>query len=656
MWAIDQPVWFSIFLATALKSTVVIAAAWLAAALLRRHSAASRHLVWTAAFAALLALPFLAVSLPPLHLPGTLPLPSLTFQATATATASTEPVELQELHRVASMGVSNAPPHYIDLSFWLMVLWMAGATAALLQMLAAAVAMMRVRRRASAFAGGGAEELSEALGIRHSVTILETPAGTMPMTFGLFRPAVFLPSGAATWSAERRRVVLLHELAHVRRGDVATHLLARTALSLYWWNPLAWTAWRSFLRERERATDDLVLAAGARPTDYASHLLEVAQQMQSRAAIGWAAVAMARPSQLEGRLLAILDGRVNRKAPGRVAAALAAVLAVVVVAPLAAVQAQDPAAQAPPADVDATIRAANSQKNHEMLENAAKAATASKQYEVAQKLLESAAAIRQEVSGDRSVQYAEGLIKLGDLERTRNLRPEAEAFYQKAVGILGTAPEAAPAYMHLGTLALARKDFQGAIGDFQQAQVADPAKAPVAMMWMAIVNERQGDAVQAESLFRTALALEDSRSLESATTMELYAGLLTGLGRTDESASLRTQAMEIRKGARATPKPFNANSGVYRVGGGVSAPMVLSKVEPEYSEEARVAKYQGTVTVYAEIGPDGIAHNMQVISSLGLGLDQKALDAIAQWRFKPGIKDGTPVTVAATIEVNFRLL
>jgi protein TonB len=96
--------------------------------------------------------------------------------------------------------------------------------------------------------------------------------------------------------------------------------------------------------------------------------------------------------------------------------------------------------------------------------------------------------------------------------------------------------------------------------------------------------------------------------------------------------------------------------GVFRVGGGVTAPGLLFKVEPEYSEEARKAKYQGTVLLYIEVDPSGKATNIKVARSLGLGLDEKAIEAVKKWKFKPGYKDGKPVTVAATIEVNFRLL
>lgn len=96
--------------------------------------------------------------------------------------------------------------------------------------------------------------------------------------------------------------------------------------------------------------------------------------------------------------------------------------------------------------------------------------------------------------------------------------------------------------------------------------------------------------------------------------------------------------------------------GAYRIGGGVSAPVVLSKVEPEYSEEARKAKWQGTVVLTLVVDEHGLPQAMKVTRSLGLGLDQKAIEAVSKWRFKPGMKDGKPVPVIATIEVNFRLL
>ncbi len=96
--------------------------------------------------------------------------------------------------------------------------------------------------------------------------------------------------------------------------------------------------------------------------------------------------------------------------------------------------------------------------------------------------------------------------------------------------------------------------------------------------------------------------------------------------------------------------------GVYTIGGGVTAPSLVFKVEPEYSEEARKAKFQGTVVLYCEVTENGICRNVKVLRALGLGLDEKAIEAVRKWKFRPGVKNGKPVTVAATIEVNFRLL
>jgi TonB family protein len=100
----------------------------------------------------------------------------------------------------------------------------------------------------------------------------------------------------------------------------------------------------------------------------------------------------------------------------------------------------------------------------------------------------------------------------------------------------------------------------------------------------------------------------------------------------------------------------NMGGGPFRIGGGVSAPTLIYKVEPEYSEEARKAKWQGVVVLAVVVDEKGMPQNIRVIRSLGLGLDQKAIEAVEKWRFRPGMKDGRPVAVQATIEVNFRLL
>jgi TonB family protein len=656
MFGWNETAWFSIFIGVALKSTAVLGVAWLSAFLLRGRSAAARHLVWTAAAAAVLALPFLSVSLPALAVPAASALvPNVGVLFQTTATAHPDGAASQSPQRAGSTAPFRSLPWTPDWRLSLMLLWAAGSAVAFTQMLIACARMWRLRRAAKPSPDRSLSvDLAQELGIAHAVEVLETAEGTMPMTFGIVHPAVFMPSDAAEWTAARRRIVLLHELAHVSRGDVATQLLARLAVILNWWNPLAWTAWREFLKERERATDDLVLHAGACASDYASHLLEVARTMQSAPNLGWAAVAMARRSQLEGRLLAILDSRVNRKAAGRASALIAVLAAVAIVAPLAAVRAQE---KAIPPDVDATIRAATAQKNPEMLEKPAAALEASHEYEAAQKLMESAVAIREEKSGKLSVEYGVGLMKIADLEKKRGHWKEAEAFYTKALSVLGDRAEAAPALMYLS---IRKKNPAEAIELLEKARNLDPSLAGPATMWMALIREHQQNAEEAEALYKSALALENPDSADAVNTMELYGRLLINQGRGDEGKAMRDRASAVMQALslkdRAQHAKVETGLTVFRIGGGVTPPSVLYKMDPEYTEDARIAKYSGTVVVYVEISPGGVPQNMRIVKGIGLGLDEKALEAITKWRFKPGTKDGIPVTVMAQIEVNFKLL
>lgn len=95
--------------------------------------------------------------------------------------------------------------------------------------------------------------------------------------------------------------------------------------------------------------------------------------------------------------------------------------------------------------------------------------------------------------------------------------------------------------------------------------------------------------------------------------------------------------------------------GVYRVGGGVTAPRAIFSPDPDYSEEARKAKFQGTCVLWLIVGPDGHPRDVRISRSLGMGLDQKAIEAVKQWKFQPAMKDGRPVAVQINVEVNFRL-
>ena len=133
-------------------------------------------------------------------------------------------------------------------------------------------------------------------------------------------PTIVLPSAAESWPDDRRRAVLFHELAHIKRHDLVGHTLGRLACALYWFHPLVWTAAKNLRAESERACDDLVLSCGARPSEYAQHLLEMVTSVRNYGA-PIMALPMARRKEFEGRMLAILDPAIRRASPGRLQSA-----------------------------------------------------------------------------------------------------------------------------------------------------------------------------------------------------------------------------------------------------------------------------------------------------------------------------------------------
>jgi TonB family protein len=348
---------------------------------------------------------------------------------------------------------------------------------------------------------------------------------------------------------------------------------------------------------------------------------------------------------------------VRRSAPRRNAAWVAALLAVVAIAPLAVLQAQEKPSPALPADIDATFRVATAQHNPQMLEDAAAAAESLQKYEVAQKLLEGSLAIEAEVDGQQSVAYGRTLEKLGTLELNQGKGAEAEAFYVKAVSTLGDRPEAGAAIIDLGTAELINKQNEQALTSFQRATVIDPAHAATAQMWTAVTQERLKNLTEAEAQYKAAVATADPATEDAATIREVYAQFLQRQDRQEEAKQIDEQAASLRKAQSAQRGDLAfANPDVQRITTGMTPPKVTYKVEPEYSELARIAKYQASVALYVAIGEDGVVHDVKVRRGSGLGLDEKAIEAVRKWQFQPAMKDGRAVSVAATIEVNFRLL
>jgi len=193
--------------------------------------------------------------------------------------------------------------------------------------------------------------LAREIGLKRPVRLVCNGCRTMPMTWGAWSPVILLPADAESWPPERLSMVLLHELAHIKRWDFFTQCLARLACAVYWFNPLVWLAAARLRVEQERATDDLALGRGIEPTDYAAHLLAVLSGDPARSFGPSVAPAVASSLAIEKRLLAILDPTRNRRPLSGRRLGLMALLAACLVVPLASGRFES-ASAAPPDQAD----------------------------------------------------------------------------------------------------------------------------------------------------------------------------------------------------------------------------------------------------------------------------------------------------------------
>lgn len=334
----------------ALKGSGLLLVAAVLALALRRSSAAVRHMIWaTAIVAVLLVVPLSRISpswsVPvPFTVPAALDLhtpsrPSMRGAFPPLAAGHPFFAPAGRSTSLASEPLPRPTPLATALAVWLLGIWLAGAAVFAAWFLAGTIRLWRTVRAATAIDDDRIVELAEALATdihlpRSRFRLRWTQQALTPMTWGIRRPFILLPAESDAWPDERLRQVLLHELAHIRRHDLITQALGSLACVVYWFNPLVWWAARQMLVERERACDDIVLASGTTPSLYAHELLELARSLGASWTTSRVSTAMARKSQISGRLLAVLDATRSRHAVRRRLAVVSAILAVVVLVPV----------------------------------------------------------------------------------------------------------------------------------------------------------------------------------------------------------------------------------------------------------------------------------------------------------------------------------
>ncbi len=333
----------NLLIEVAVESTAILLAALALVAVLRRQSAALRHWILAVAFACVALAPAIG-ALAPSWGPSLAGLPQLVglgFRATDTAQLKLRPTESGATSTPAPPAALPQPQPAPSVMNAVLPLWVAGALAALAVLALGMWRLTRLTLRSSEITAGIWAERIRSLGSGRAarVRLLLTHHPSLLVTWGALRPEVILPSAAQQWTQDRIDVVLLHELAHVRRGDWLVQIVAEILKCLLWFNPLVWLACARLRVESEHACDDAVLERGVEGSTYARHLVDIARELK-RGRIWMPAVAIARPSSLERRVRAMLDARVNRRPLSRLAAAAAVLVLTAVTIPLAGFAAQ----------------------------------------------------------------------------------------------------------------------------------------------------------------------------------------------------------------------------------------------------------------------------------------------------------------------------
>jgi beta-lactamase regulating signal transducer with metallopeptidase domain len=321
-----------------LEGVVVLLAAAAICLLWRRAAAATRHLVWFAGVASLPLLLCLAAW------PHTWPKPlwsvskELNSGNQVSLTLTLMPPANPADGPITGAPDSSAPlpsPRTLSSRPWAARLaggwltfalncWAGGAALGLIWIAAGQLRLRQLARCSTPVLEAEWQTLlrttCQTLGLRRPVTLLQGDESVMPVTWGWRRPMILLPTKTADWPLQRRRLVLLHELAHVKRRDCLTQTVARVVSALFWVNPLIWLAARRMCVERERACDDLVLQSDCKPSDYATELLMIARTFRPTPFA--AGIAMARSVHLQGRIAAMIDPRRGRRVRRRAVAAI----------------------------------------------------------------------------------------------------------------------------------------------------------------------------------------------------------------------------------------------------------------------------------------------------------------------------------------------
>jgi len=323
--------WFEFIIDVTVKATIILIIAYIVNFVWRRASAAARNLIWNLAVVSLLIVPLFSLVLPEWEVSlftynqtaeqslnsNKFPQPQYDEQqaemgamnsenyaeAVRNLTNKVKPLsdDSQNSSVIARTGlfIKNAL-YKLHWSVWLLFLWVIGALFVFARLLTGYTVMRRITKHfipvKNRTLNSIAADYAEKIGIKRTIQLMLCRRIAVPMTRGWLKPKIILPEEALSWSEKRRKSVLLHELAHVKRFDYLSSFAVHAVSILYWFNPFVWIVVRRLYVECEQACDDLVLEAGTKASAYANHLVEVARSLVSSKWAPSLEVAMAKKS------------------------------------------------------------------------------------------------------------------------------------------------------------------------------------------------------------------------------------------------------------------------------------------------------------------------------------------------------------------------
>jgi len=658
----------SLLLEASIKSSMVLLFTYGVTALLRRQSAALRHAFWTAGLICALAAPVLSLILPAWHLNLEQNRRIETQRPVAIQTTEhTNPTANPTL----SETTHPSARYVLQPSSAILLLWLCG--------LAAVAMKLSVEFSKLAWLAFGAtpvrqesltslvREVSIRIQLKRLARLLCNPNASVLGTWGMLRPRIILPGEAVTWTSERMTVVLGHELAHVKRNDWLVQIVAEAARTVFWFNPLFWIACNRLRRESEYACDDTAMSLGVDGPSYASHVLELARTLKHCSPTGAAALAMANPSNLERRLVAMLNPSLNRRAASKSTFVLIILAALALTFPIAAMHPQQ-TQPAKPAAAEMVNLPGGFQ-----------------------------------VSKDSLTSPAE-IVARGQVSQRR---PNSDV----AMTISASTTS-------LSTAAASPQPPSGAIS----GTVSDPSGALVPGARVTVVNQSTGVSAEALSNDSGAFSISsltpgnysmnvytDWSGTSNPTVIPVQAGnntqvaakpqvrwttvievrvssipgsclQLLGTTKADGTTYTRADCVELNAAERNVPPHFApppmpdeivilgtfplalvpsqipaANGQRLRIGGVFQPGNLIYHPSPIYPPEARRIGLGGQVVFSATIDAAGVPQTLTVIDSSNLLFNQPSFDAIQTWKYKPTFLNNEPVAVPTTITVNFSI-